>query len=215
MEYIKICGLKKPEDIKLCIDYGANAIGFIYNVPDSPRNLSKQEITELLKLIPNTIKKVVITRVNCASEVEQLIRHIEVDLYQLHCSFNIRDLDKFPMVEKKKMIIALKVTQESKDDVLRKINHSFDQFFAFLIDNSQGSGAEIDFDLVLDIRKKSAPSKIIIAGGINVDNVEALIKHTQPYGIDVSSSLEIERGIKDSNKIKEFLDKVNEVKNNY
>ena len=215
MEYIKICGLKKPDDVRLCIDYGANAIGFIYNVPDSPRNLSKQEINDLLKLIPNTIKKVVITRVNNASEVEQLMKDMEVDLYQLHCSFNIRDLDKFPMVEKKKMIIALKVNQASKEDIMRKIHHSFDQFFAFLIDNSQGSGTDIDFDLVLDIRKRTAPSKIIIAGGINIDNVEALIKHIRPYGIDVSSSLESERGVKDPNKIVSFLNEVNNVKNNY
>lgn len=215
MEFVKICGLKKAEDTQICIDHGANAIGFIYNVPDSPRNLSKDRIIELKSLIPDNIKKVIVSKVNSASEIEELIKEIDADLYQLHCNFNIRDLDKLPMTDKKKMIIALKVDKTSKDDVIKKINHYFDQFFAFLIDNSQGSGMMIDFDTVLDIQKSTAPSRIIIAGGIDSDNIEVLIKHIRPYGIDISSSLELERGVKSPEKIKEFLNLVNEIKQKY
>jgi len=214
MEYVKICGLKKTEDIQICAEYGANALGFIYNVPDSSRNLSKEKLYEILPQIPNTIKKVVVSRVNNTSEVEQLMKTIDADLYQLHCSFNIRDLYKFSMEDKKKMIIAFKVDQASKDNVIRQINQSFNQFFAFLIDNSQGSGIEIDFELVIDIQKNISPSKIIIAGGIDIENVEALIKYIRPYGIDVSSSLEEELGVKDPNKIKKFLEVINNVKIN-
>ena len=55
MEYVKVCGLKKMEDIKLCIEEGANAIGFIYNVPESPRNLEKSVLLDLLKKVPKNI----------------------------------------------------------------------------------------------------------------------------------------------------------------
>lgn len=214
MEYIKICGLKNMEDIQLCIDNGANALGFIYNVPESPRNLSKLELENLLKQIPKGIKKVIIIKANNTSEVLQIMNDVKADLYQIHCKFDIRDLDKISSIKKKKIIVALRVDRDSKEDVIRKINHSFDQFFAFLIDNSEGNGAEIDNDLVLEIRRKTAPSKIIVAGGINISNVEEIISYIEPYGIDVSSSLEKERGVKDPKAIKVFLEKIKKINHN-
>ena len=209
MDYVKICGLKKVEDIQLSIEKGASAIGFIYNVPQSPRNLEKDELMNLLKVIPKNINAVVIFRANSADEVKEIMNDLDVNYYQVHCNFNIRDLDRFSSVLKKKLIIALKANQAKKEDVINKINLSFDQFFAFLIDNSEGSGTELDYDLILEIRRRTSGSKIILAGGINTNNVELLIKDIRPYGIDVSSSLESERGVKDPQKIKEFLEIVN------
>ncbi|MHA2128418.1 MAG: hypothetical protein ACW99L_00465 [Promethearchaeota archaeon] len=49
MEYVKICGLKRYEHVLLCIEYGADAVGFIYNVPESPRNLQTMELKTLLE----------------------------------------------------------------------------------------------------------------------------------------------------------------------
>jgi len=212
MEYVKVCGLKKMEDIKLCIEEGANAIGFIYNVPESPRNLEKSVLLDLLKKVPKNIKSVITFRASSAVEVEKIMNEIDADLFQIHCNFNIRDFDRFPSVTKKKMIIALKTNQVNKGDVIKMINQSFDQFFSFLIDNSEGSGTEIDHELVLEIRRRTAGSKIIIAGGINIDNIEFLIKNLEPYGIDASSSLESKKGVKDPIKIKLFLKKIKEVK---
>ena len=208
LEYIKICGLKNTEDINVCTENGANAIGFIYNVPNSPRNLDKDTLLNLLQFIPQNIKSVITFRASSASEVKQIMNEIHADLYQTHCSFNIRDLDTFFPQEKKKLIIALKVTPSSQEDVIKKINMSFDQFFAFLLDNSQGSGQQFDYDLFLNIRRMTFGTKLIIAGGINSENIASLIKNLQPYGIDASSSLESERGVKDPNKIKDFLRKI-------
>ena len=52
MDYIKVCGLKEIDHINLCIEGGATAVGFIYNVPSSPRNLQKDELITLLQQVP-------------------------------------------------------------------------------------------------------------------------------------------------------------------
>lgn len=213
MDYIKICGLKKIEDVNICIENGATAVGFIYNVRNSPRNLEKSKLLALLKEISEDIFTVITFRANNTAEAYNIMQEIKANLYQVHCNFNIRDLDKFSSVLKKKLIIALKVDQSSKEGIIKQINLSFDQFFAFLIDNSEGSGKDLDYELILDIRRLTAGTKIIISGGINIDNIEPLIKNLNPYGIDVSSSLESMRGVKDPIKIKQFLEKVKNITN--
>ena len=212
MEYVKICGLKNFEDIQLCINYGATAVGFIYKVPESPRNLKESDINELLKKIPKDIKTVLVFKPKDISEVVEIIDEIEADLYQVHFSFNIRSLDRLSSEIKRKLIVALNVDDENKSSVIQKINLSFNQFFAFLLDSSEGQGIEFDYDLVLEILKKTYGTKVILAGGISIGNVENIIKILKPFGIDVSSSLEGEKGRKDPRKIKKFLEKLIEIK---
>ncbi len=212
MEYVKICGLKKIENIKLCINKNVTAVGFIYNVPESPRSLKRVEINQLLKKIPEEIRTVLVFKPKTISEVVEIIKKIETDLYQVHCRFNIRSLERLSGDIKRKLIVALKVNSENKSSIIQVINLSYNQFFAFLLDNSEGQRIEFDYDLILEILKKTYGTKVILAGGISDDNVERIIKNLKPFGIDVSSSLEDEKGIKDPKKIKNFLEKLIEIK---
>lgn len=212
MDYVKICGLKEFEDVQLCISKGATAVGFIFNVPESPRNLEEAEINELLNKIPKDIRTVLVTKPKKASEVVDIMNKIEADFYQLHCRFNIRSLERFSNDIKKKIIVALKVDNGNKSSIIQEINTSFNQFFAFLLDGSEGQGIEIDYDLILEILKKSYKTRLILAGGISIGNVEKIIKMLNPFGIDVSSSLEGGKGLKDPKKIKDFLEKLIEIK---
>ena len=209
MDYIKICGLKRREDIRVSIENGANVVGFIYNVPESPRNLEKSKIITLLKEIPKNIITVITFRAKNAREVDTVMNEINTNYYQVHCSFNIQDLNKFSIIQKKKLIIGLKANQSNKEEVINQINLNGNQFFAFLIDNSEGSGKDLNYELISEIQRKTIGKKIIIAGGINIDNIELLIEKLDPYGIDLSSSLESERGVKDHVKIEQFLEKIN------
>ena len=174
--------------------------------------MRKAEINQLLKKIPRKIRTVLVFKPKNASEVVEIMNKIEADLYQVHCRFNIRSLDRFSSEIKRKLIIALKVDEANKSSVIQKINLSFNQFFAFLLDGSEGQGIEFDYDLVLEILKKTYGTKVILAGGISIGNVENIIKILKPFGIDVSSSLENEKGIKDPKKIKNFLEKLIEIK---
>jgi len=213
MEYIKICGLKQYEHVLLCIKYGADAVGFIYNVPESPRNLQKIELQTLLKKINNKILTVIVLKPSSVLEIEEAINDINASYFQIHANFDVVELEKLSKEHKKKVILALKVNNANKDSMLKQINNFKDQFFALLIDNSEGRGRVLDFELVKEILKKNSETNLIIAGGISIENIEEIIKILKPHGIDISSSLESGEGIKDPYKIKNILIKINELKN--
>jgi len=214
MEYIKICGIKNFDDAKLCIENGADAIGFVYNVPSSPRNLEINEINSLINQINNKISTVLVTKSNNLEEIQRLIKEYNITYFQIHSNLDINEFNQLPTEIKQKLIITLKVNNENKDSITSIINKFNDQFHAFLLDNSEGHGNELDINLVKKIITNLKDTRIILAGGINIKNIENIIKILNLYGIDLSSSLESEKGVKDPNKIINFLEKINGIKNN-
>ena len=213
MEYVKICGLKHHEHAQLCIEHGADAVGFIYKVPSSPRNLKKKDLEILLKEINNEIATVIVLKPSNVNELEEIMNCFDATFFQIHINFDVNALTHLKMNLRKKIILALRVTQANKKDVIKKINNFHDQFHAILIDNSEGCGNELDLNTVKEILKNCNKSKVIVAGGITVQNIEHILNVLKPYGIDASSSLEFEKGVKDPLKIKEFLEKIKEIKN--
>jgi len=214
MEYVKVCGLKEIKHVELCLENEADAVGFIYNVPSSPRNLDKSKLMNLLKSIPKNLLTVIVFKPKNISELVSIMNEIDVDLYQIHSSFENQELDKIPIELRNKIILALKVNQSNKENIIQKIKKYHDQFYAFLIDNSEGHGTEFNFNIISSILNNTDRARIIIAGGISINNVEKIMKDFKPYGIDVSSSLEYEKGEKDPHKIKDFLNKIKEIKKN-
>ena len=212
MEYIKVCGLKTYINIQLSINHGATAVGFIYDVPESPRNLEKSKIKKLIKNIPKECRTVLVFKPKSIHEIKKKINHLKTDLYQIHGNFDNKELEKISENFKRRIIVAIKLNRSNTNSVLNLINQFQDRFFAFLIDNSEGHGKVLDFDLVQEILKNRGKARIILAGGISIENITDIIKTLDPYGIDVSSSLEIEKGIKDPYKVIQFLDKVNDLK---
>jgi len=208
MRYVKICGLKQYDHVQLCVDNGASAVGFIYNVPSSPRNLTSTEIKDLLSEIGNKILTVVVFKPANILELVDVMNDIPASFVQIHIMFDIKELSMLSNEYKSKIILVVKVNNSNKQLVIDQINEFKGQFFAFLIDNSEGRGNELDFELVKEVVKKTRGAKVIIAGGINVENVEKILYDLRPYGIDASSSLESEKGVKSPSRIKEFLDKI-------
>ncbi len=211
MEYVKICGLKQYYHVQLCIDNGASAVGFVYKVPTSPRNLQTSELKDLLTEIGNKILTVVVLKPASILELKEIMNDIPASYFQVHIDFDVQELNSLSYEYKNKIILVLKVNHTNKQLVIEQINDFKSQFFAFLIDNSEGHGNELDLELVNDVLKKNTGARVIVAGGINVENVEKILDDLKPYGIDVSSSLESEKGVKNPSKIKEFLNKIKKV----
>lgn len=212
MEYVKVCGLKTYNNIQLSINHGATAVGFIYDVLESPRNLGESKINMLIKNIPKDIKTVLVFKPKNIIKIRKVVNKINTNLYQIHGNFDNKELERIPENLKKRIIVATKLNRRNINSVFNLINQFQDRFFAFLIDNSEGHGKDLDFDIVQEILKNRGKARIILAGGINIENVTDIVKKLNPYGIDVSSSLEIEKGVKDPYKITQFLDKVNYLK---
>jgi phosphoribosylanthranilate isomerase len=214
MEYVKVCGLKNVEEAELCAKYGANAIGFIYQIPESIRNLEKKEIKEIITLSSGNILRVLVIRPQNLAKLEKIMMDIKVDLYQIHGHFRLEELKNIPQKLRLKIIIALKVNRENLKDIIKIINTYKREFFAYLIDNSEGKRKELNIEFIKEIFENINNSNIILAGGIDYENVEVILKDLKPFGIDVSSSLESNKGEKDPLKIKNFLERIKQIKAN-
>lgn len=211
MEYVKICGLKQYDHVQLCIDNGANAVGFIYKVPSSPRNLQTSELKNLLSEIGSKVLTVVVFKPETILELIEVMTDIPASYFQIHSGFDIDELILLSNEQKNKIILALKVTQANKELIIKQINEYKSQFFAILIDNSEGHGNELELEIVKEVLKKTTGARVIVAGGIKVENVKNIVDVLEPYGIDASSSLESEKGVKDPSKIKELLELIKNI----
>ena len=172
----------------------------------------KSKIKKLIKNIPKEFRTVLVFKPKNIHEIKDFTEKINTNLYQIHGNFSINELDKIPKNLKKKIIVGLKLSHSNKNSVISLINQFQDGFFAFLIDNSEGHGKGLDFEITREILKCRGKSKIILAGGIGVENVENIIKNLDPYGIDASSSLENEKGVKDPSKVRHYLKKITQIK---
>jgi phosphoribosylanthranilate isomerase len=212
MKYVKVCGLKNYEAIRICEQYGADAVGFIYNVPQSPRNLDKITINKLVEKIHNGLLTVGVSKPQDVLELTNFYDNVHTDYYQIHSTFSKAEINDIPEQVKKKTILAFKLDILNIKEIINKINQFSEQFFGFLIDNSEGHGKNLDLSLVSKVLESTRETRIILAGGISIENIEEIMIDLDPYGIDVSSSLESKIGEKDPLKIKHFLEKINELK---
>ena len=200
---VKVCGMKDPKLIDTAIENGANYIGFIVNYPKSPRSISVSELQNLTKQIPGHIKKVAVM-VNPEMKVVKQIEN-DCDFVQLHGDETNEEIKQIKQQTKFKVIKAIKIKDE-KD--LNQLQQFPDADHLLLDTPAMGQeGDEFNFNLLNHIQNQN----YFLAGKINVNNVGTALKYTNR--IDVNSSLETEKGIKDPEKITEFFNKVKSYEN--
>lgn len=208
MEYVKICGIQQAENLKVCIKNGANAVGFVYNVLTSPRNLSKREIINLVKESNEKIKTVCVIKAKSLNDIIRIDKEINTDLIQVHSKLDFSELTQLPKDLKEKLIISKPLNHSLKEELIQYKK----DFYAFLIDSSEGSGKKFNIPTMRSFLIDLKDIKIILAGGINQNNIKKILEELNPYGIDLSSSLETRKGVKNKKKIRKFLKIFNKIK---
>ena len=200
---IKVCGMRDPQLIDTAIQNGAKYIGFILNYPKSPRSITVYELQNLIKQIPVHIKKVAVMVNPEIKEVKQIEN--DCDFVQLHGDETNDDIKKIKQQTKLKVIKAIKIRDE-KD--LNQLAQFPDSDHLLLDTPAMGQeGDEFNFNLLNHIQNQN----YFLAGKISINNVGTALKYTDM--IDVNSSLETKKGIKDSEKITEFFNKVKSYEN--
>jgi len=188
---IKICGLKTRESVEAAINSGADMLGFVF-AKGSPRYTSPEEAKQLIELIPDGIDTVAVMLNPKQREVDRVLNHIKVNYLQTDAN----DFDSFDL---KGRTHPLKVY---RDNETFDPNIMEDKPFALFEGPMSGTG-----NLVNQERAKIAcdSKKVLLAGGLNIENITNVLTHVRPFGVDVSSGVEIERGIKSEQKIIEFI----------
>lgn len=198
---IKICGITQLEDAVLATELGADALGFNF-FHKSPRFISADKAREILIRLPPFISRVGIFANATVQEIQQILKSVPLDVLQFHGDEQEKDCLVFdkPYIKAIRMQPGIDITQICRD---------FPNASALLLDSYRegqlgGTGDTFSWKLIPDVCKKP----IILAGGLNADNVEAALQQVHPYAVDVTSSVEKESGKKDPLKLRAFIHKV-------
>lgn len=200
---VKICGITNLEDALLCESLGADALGFIfYN--ESKRYINTSSAKEIIPLLsPFTMKVGVFVNENPVA-VNRIIHNIGLNAVQLHGDEEPEYLKNIHADR----IKSFRIKNNFNFDFVKRYEDCYYLFDAYSQNNYGGTGEIFDWKII----PKSLSRKIILAGGISVDNVETIFNEIKPAAIDVSSSLEIEPGKKDRKKVEEFFNKLKKIR---
>ncbi|HWQ47697.1 MAG TPA: phosphoribosylanthranilate isomerase [Methanosarcina sp.] len=223
---IKICGIRSPEEIELAAFYGADAVGFITEVPvESPRKLDSDTAAYLVSRVPETLSSVLVIMPENADTAVGLIEKTKPDVVQIHSRLPLLELK---IIKEKTGIPIIKTlsvpSQEeassespgnraSVSSLLEKVSllEEADIVDSILLDTARpekpgGTGCVHDWTLSRRISEEMR-LPLILAGGLKPENVREAIRAVSPYAVDTASGVETS-GKKDAVKIKSFIEEV-------
>ncbi len=200
MTKVKICGIKTLSDAKFAVDYGADAIGFVF--AESIRNVSKETARAIVRKLPPFVTTVGLFVNDTAENIEAICRFCGLDTIQLHGNERPSLLNRLKAF---KTIKAFRIQNEKDIIPIRKYKPDAILLDGYSENKMGGTGTSFDWKIVKKL-KTSIP--VIVAGGLTHLNVSQAIRIVNPYAVDVSSGVESGPGKKDRKLIKKFIDAV-------
>ena len=199
---VKICGLTKPENARMAIDAGADALGFVF-VPGTPRFLDVGKSADWIRALPPLVSRVALFVDAPADEVARILERTGIETVQFHGDESPEYCRSFR--GSVRVIKAFRVRGPETLDGLSRYRESVD---AFLLDAWSpgahgGTGARFDWELAVAARERVGP--LVLAGGLKPDNVDEAVRRVRPYAVDVSSGVESSPGQKDPEKVAAFI----------
>jgi len=193
---VKICGLTRPEDAALLAEAGADLAGIVL-VPASPR-FPGERAAEVAAAVPPGVQRVGVFVDEDPDRVRSMIRELSLDLLQFHGRETPEYCRRFGLPYFKAFRVRRTLTAEDLRDYRPQ---------AFLLDAyvpgaAGGTGRTFDWELARRIADEGY--RVLLAGGLTPENVASAIEKVGPWGVDVSSGVEVSPGIKDRDKIARF-----------
>lgn len=196
MVRVKICGITCLEDAMAASELGADAVGFVF--ADSPRKVSVDRAGEMVKAIPPYVSTVGVFLNHSPSEVRRIREVCGLDLVQLQGNEREEDLEG----------IGGRIVKAVHPGTMDLSADSYSGASLLLDSRDElgrgGTGKTLDWRAVRGMFPGRA---IILAGGLDPDNVEEAIRIVRPYAVDVCSGVESSPGKKDHGKIKSFINR--------
>ena len=201
---VKCCGLSTIEQVETCINYDADFCGFILNYPKSHRYI-EYDTAEKLTNIDKKNSKFVGVLTNATQDEFLKFSKLNIDYFQIYGEYTCDDIKNIKEKFNKKIIMALQI--KSKEDVLK---YKIYENEANILFDSSGLEKSLswNFDWIKDV-----PITKMIAGNIQLQDLERIYKIADNLTIDVSGSLETSKK-KDLRKIKEFLLEIRRINEN-
>jgi phosphoribosylanthranilate isomerase len=186
---VKICGITNREDALAAVEAGASAVGFNF-YRESPRYISPTGASVIAAKIPSTVWKVGIFVNETPETIARIALDAGLDVAQLYGTSETRGIRIWRAIQANESLLS-HINDETAEAVL--VDTPSDDLHG-------GTGASFDWS-----RAKGLPKHIIIAGGLDASNVRRAIEQAQPWGVDACSRLEKSPGLKDHDKVREFV----------
>ena len=196
---IKICGIQNLEDAKFCESLGVDAIGLVF-FNGSARNITIATAKEIADNLPPFITVVALFVNPKTSLVNAVLANVKVDCLQFHGE----ESDDFCQQFKRKWYKAIAMRQglNLKQELKKYPNAQAILLDSYCPKSKGGTGKSFNWhDIPLDLAKP-----VILAGGLNADNIQQAIATVAPWAVDVSSGVEVSKGVKSQNKIKNLVE---------
>jgi phosphoribosylanthranilate isomerase len=216
MTKVKICGLTRKEDIEYVNELLPDYVGFVF--AKSKRQVSLDKAKELINLLDKKIQTVGVFQNEEIDKVKYTAEYLKLDIIQLHGNEDGDYVKKlYPFKAWKSLGIDAADSLDSNELLQNKVKfhqENLNKLYSYgiealLVDSSVkelkgGTGISFNWN-ILD--KLILNKKLILAGGLNDENIQKAIEKVKPYAVDVSSGVE-ENGIKNYDKMKNFIEKV-------
>jgi phosphoribosylanthranilate isomerase len=184
---VKICGVTTEEAVDAAVESGADAVGFVFHAP-SPRDLDPARAAALARRLPRGVASVAVTLHPRQADVERVLRCFEPDIWQSDAA----DFDALRLPAGIECLRVLRRAQDASSAAGRVLFES----------PASGAGRRADWPAAAALARRS---ELILGGGLDAGNVGAAIAAVRPAGVDVSSGVECEPGIKDPARIRAFV----------
>lgn len=195
---VKICGITRTEDALTAARAGAHAVGMIF-YPKSPRLVAGEVAVGIVKALPPFVTTVALFVDQPAADIARVIETVRPQLLQFHGDEGADFCRSFGLPYIKAVRVRAGV------DLLQYARQYPDAkgllLDAFVEGSHGGTGSAFDWSLI----PREFPLPLILAGGLNPDNVGEAVRRVRPWAVDVSSGVEATRGIKDAAKVVAFI----------
>ena len=204
---IKMCGTTNLEDALAAVEAGVDALGFIFYTK-SPRNIDPEVARIIIEQLPPFVDTVGVFVDRDREEVEEIIRFCGLGYAQLHGQESPKYCERLARFTAPCQVIkALRVGGDLQADDITPYN---DHVKGFLLDTYQkgikgGTGQRFDWSLIQDLKLQR---DVILAGGLDSENVQEALAAVRPYALDVNSGVETSPGQKNHSLIRRFIHQV-------
>ncbi|WP_042470654.1 phosphoribosylanthranilate isomerase [Bacillus ndiopicus] len=196
MTMVKICGLKTVEHVETAVLAGADFVGFVF--APSKRRISVEEATQLAKHVPAHIKKVGVFVNEDATTIQAIAEAVPLDYIQYHGDETNDFIQQIGLPALKAFSVR------NANDIKNAATFDVDYYLFDAPGTDFRGGSGHTFDWALLEKANISQEKVIVAGGLTIDNVANAIQLISPAAVDVSSGVE-KNGIKDSALIQAFI----------
>jgi len=199
---IKICGITRLEDALAASALGADAVGFVF-YKKSPRYIEPMKAAAIIRKLPPFVSAVGLFVNPSQQEIDDVLDSCPLGVIQLHGD----ESPDFCHAQARRVIKAIPI--QEADDLKRA-----KQFACPVLLDAKapkgvygGTGHSFDWSLLTNF---THDYPLILAGGLNINNVDAALSHRQWFALDVSSGVEVSSGIKDKQKMKALIERIHQ-----